>query len=313
MVKVSVIMPNKNKGKWLEKSITSVLNQTYDDWELIIIDDYSTDNSKEIIQRFMEQDDRIIGIFEPDRPFPLTRNIGLERASGDYILFLDSDDWINEKMLENAVNHLENDGVDAYVSSYRVIRSNGSTRDFIYTRGVYSRFDGLKGKFRFGMGNAVLKRKILDEYNIRYTPYVYSEDSYFYLFYLSVIDKVFVDDYIGFINNRMGSSVVANKNILSKERFSQIENNYRLLFLQLEKLGKTKEISLIKKHQYPGSILSHLDFVDRKHKFLYMLKYSRVIFPYLILGRASGDVLWLWSIAVDSVIPVKWFIRRVTK
>ncbi|ASJ01666.1 glycosyltransferase family 2 protein [Thermococcus gorgonarius] len=312
MVKVSVIMPNKNKGKWLEKSINSVLNQTYDDWELIIIDDYSTDNSKEIIRRFMEQDDRIIGIFNPDKPFPLTRNIGLERASGEYVLFLDSDDWINEKMLENAVNHLENDDVDMYISSYRVIRSNGSTKDFVYNRGVYSHFDVLKGKFRGGIGNSVLKKKILDRYNIRYPPYIYSEDSYFYFFYESVIDKVFVDDYIGFINNRMGSNVVTNKKVL-KEKFTQTENNYKLLFSQLEKIGKTAEISLIKKYQYPISILIYLDFVDRKHKFLYLLKYSKVIFPFLILGRANGDVLWLWSIVIDSIIPVKWFIRRVMR
>ena len=96
MKTVSVIMPVYNTEKYLSEAIESVLNQTYSDFELLLINDRSTDNSKQICIDYSKKDNRI-RFFDNNTgehgPGP-TRNIGLDNAKGEYVYFMDSDDWI---------------------------------------------------------------------------------------------------------------------------------------------------------------------------------------------------------------------------
>lgn len=97
----SVIIPNYNNGEWLNKSLPSVLNQTFRNFELFFIDDMSTDNSIEIAKKYCENSDIQYKIFELKEKAwnGGCRNIGIKEAKGKYIIFLDSDDWI--KSLDN--------------------------------------------------------------------------------------------------------------------------------------------------------------------------------------------------------------------
>lgn len=98
---VSVIMPVHNAGSYLDESIGSVLQQTYPYWELIVVDDGSTDNSASIIQYYAQVDSRIkyLQTSKPSGSPVLPRNIGIEHARGRFIAFLDSDDaWLSNKL-----------------------------------------------------------------------------------------------------------------------------------------------------------------------------------------------------------------------
>jgi glycosyltransferase involved in cell wall biosynthesis len=104
-MKVSVIMPVFNTEKYVKNSIYSVLSQTYDDFELIIIDDGSTDCSYRLCSQI--KDPRIKLIRQSNKGLPIARNAGVEASKGEYIAFLDSDDvWVPQK-LERHVSHLE--------------------------------------------------------------------------------------------------------------------------------------------------------------------------------------------------------------
>jgi glycosyltransferase involved in cell wall biosynthesis len=109
MVLVSIIMPSYNHEKYISFAIESVLNQTFRDFELIILDDCSKDNSKEIIVTFMKNDNRIRAFFhEKNLGIAKTLNQGLKEATGTFIAFLASDDvWIESK-LERQLNSLRN-------------------------------------------------------------------------------------------------------------------------------------------------------------------------------------------------------------
>ncbi|MBI9042225.1 glycosyltransferase family 2 protein [Lutibacter sp.] len=97
---VSIITPNFNADKYISRSIESVLQQTYKNWELLIIDDGSTDNSVEIIEKFSAEDARIKLIKLSINSGPaICRNTGIEKASGSFIAFLDSDDYWDENKL----------------------------------------------------------------------------------------------------------------------------------------------------------------------------------------------------------------------
>ncbi|MCI5511112.1 MAG: glycosyltransferase [Eubacterium sp.] len=114
MSKVSVIMPIYNAEKYLKQAIESVLNQTYGNFELILINDASTDKSKEICREYCKMDSRIVLLennSENHGPGP-TRNIGLDYALGEYIYFMDADDWIEDCLLQYAVNRMQETNAD---------------------------------------------------------------------------------------------------------------------------------------------------------------------------------------------------------
>ena len=94
---VSIIMPTFESAKYINYSVASVMAQTYTDWELIIVDDCSTDNTAEVVSSWLEQDSRISYIrLETNAGAATARNAGIERAAGKYMAFLDSDDFISE-------------------------------------------------------------------------------------------------------------------------------------------------------------------------------------------------------------------------
>ena len=114
MKKVSIIMPVYNAERYLREAVDSVLRQTYTAFELLLINDRSSDESVAICREYGERDSRIV-LLENDTethgPGP-TRNIGLDHASGEYIYFMDADDWIEENLLECAVRRMEETDAD---------------------------------------------------------------------------------------------------------------------------------------------------------------------------------------------------------
>lgn len=116
MPTVSVILPAYNVEKYIAKSISSVLSQTFTDFELLVIIDGSPDNSKTVAESFS---DKRISIFEKENGgLSDARNYGLERATGEYVYFMDSDDWIESDLLEKTVVVLENEHRNFVIFGY---------------------------------------------------------------------------------------------------------------------------------------------------------------------------------------------------
>ena len=119
MIKVSVIMPVYNVGKYLNECIDSVINQTLKDIEIICIDDGSRDNSLNILNSYKEKDNRIHIIQQQNQYAGIARNNGLKMATGKYIIFLDSDDWFDRNMLESMYNQAEKDNSDIVICGWK--------------------------------------------------------------------------------------------------------------------------------------------------------------------------------------------------
>lgn len=118
MKKVSIIIPNFNRAGLLKETLNSVLAQTYPHWEALVVDDGSTDNSHSVVQAYAAGDSRIKLIPRDRLPkgAPTCRNIGIERASGDFIIFLDSDDLIAPHCLKQRIETAEkHPAFDLYV------------------------------------------------------------------------------------------------------------------------------------------------------------------------------------------------------
>lgn len=123
-------MPAYNSAQYISESIKSVLSQTYQNWELIIVDDSSTDNTASIVEEFKRIDKRIL-YYKTDKPSgspTLPRNMAIEKAKGRYIAFLDSDDlWLPRKLEEQLAIIVE-PNVGIVFSNYRKINHNGEQR-----------------------------------------------------------------------------------------------------------------------------------------------------------------------------------------
>lgn len=124
MPKISIILPVYNVEAYLPKAIDSVLAQTWQDFELLIVIDGSPDNSKQIAEDYAEKDNRI-KIFEKENGgLSDARNYGMERASGEYIYFMDSDDWIEPNLLEECIREVNQKNLDFLIFGYQQDNEN---------------------------------------------------------------------------------------------------------------------------------------------------------------------------------------------
>lgn len=122
MNKVTVVVPIYNAGEKLHKCIRSILNQTFKDFELILVNDGSTDNSLSICEKFKQEDQRIIIINKSNEGSIVTRNKGIEASKTDYVMFVDADDWISKNMIEILYNEsIANDADVTVCNLYKVL------------------------------------------------------------------------------------------------------------------------------------------------------------------------------------------------
>lgn len=112
MPKISVIVPIFNVEKYLNQCLDSIIAQTFTDWECILIDDDSPDNSGKICDEYAEKDSRFIVIHQENAGSAEARNVGLKNAKGEYIICVDSDDWIEKNYLEELYNVAFENGAD---------------------------------------------------------------------------------------------------------------------------------------------------------------------------------------------------------
>lgn len=130
---VSVIIPVYNVERYLKECIDSVIKQTYNNIEIICVNDGSTDNCLNILRRYAEQDDRIKVVSTDNKGLPAARNIGLKIAHGEYIMFVDSDDVVNCRMVEIMLSIIQRNDLQLVCCDY--------TRDLQAFRKITAEYD----------------------------------------------------------------------------------------------------------------------------------------------------------------------------
>lgn len=130
-MKISVIVPVYNTARYLERCIRSILNQSYSDLEVILVDDGSSDGSGEICDVFVQADNRVHCIHNGNNGVSYSRNCGLAVAEGGYIAFCDSDDYYSQDYLEKMVSAFESQSVDMVVCSYYYAGKKGIIHPFV--------------------------------------------------------------------------------------------------------------------------------------------------------------------------------------
>ena len=129
MPAISIIIPVYNAERYLSQCIDSVIAQTFEDWEAILVNDGSKDGSLAICQEYASKDDRIKVIDKPNGGVSSARNKGLEMAQGDWITFMDSDDWLDEDAFQTYYEAAQRTGADIIKTGYRKINANANVND----------------------------------------------------------------------------------------------------------------------------------------------------------------------------------------
>lgn len=146
--KVSIIVPMYNAEKFIGKTIESVLSQTYENWEMLIMNDVSTDNSLAVVSEFVKKDKRIkIVNTEKNVGVVKGRNFLIELASGKYIAFLDSDDYWHSEKLEKQIKFMKGKNASISCTEYTRVRENGEKINEVIIKPEISYTDMLKNNY----------------------------------------------------------------------------------------------------------------------------------------------------------------------
>ena len=170
---ISIIVPVYNTQDYLDKCLTSIINQTYKNIEIIIIDDGSTDNSKEIIKKYMNNDNRILYYHQKNSGVGIARNKGINLSRGNYITFIDSDDYINEKYIEKMYMAIKPDDAFSICGTINV-SYDGKEKSVNVNKKLVDTFRGIAQYRRF------INKKILLESQIKFSDVKICEDLEFY-------------------------------------------------------------------------------------------------------------------------------------
>jgi len=244
-LKISVIIPVYNAKDFLRDCIQSLLNQTLQECEFIFVNDGSTDNSKEIIEKYQKQDSRIVLINQENQGISGARNTGVEASKGMFIGFLDNDDFVKQDMFEKLYLNALEFNVDIVVSK-TILGRDGKyiikdsifpinkiyNQDFIQSNIIPNL---LRVEDLFAVWNKIYKRSLVITNNIRFPEgRVIEEDNMFNIQAFNKADKTIFIDYSGYYYREVATS---------KSRLT-IENDYFTKALQKYHFDYKKEYNL---------------------------------------------------------------------
>ncbi|MDD7740977.1 MAG: glycosyltransferase family 2 protein [Fusicatenibacter sp.] len=205
MPKVSIIIPVFNKERYLAATLDSVLEQNFSDYEVVVVNDGSTDESPEIIKSYEEKDSRIRSIHIPNGGVSHARNVGLAAAKGEWIQFLDGDDLIDREYLAKGVPLTEGQDAEILFSNFQMIDENGNRiKEIVCTyqgkadqRKLCQQFmtDQYTNGFFGYISNKLIRRSVLESSNASFPEQItLAEDLDFYAKVYPKVQKAFFAD-----------------------------------------------------------------------------------------------------------------------
>ena len=221
MPKISVIMPVYNVENYIEKSIESVINQTLKDIEIIIVNDGSNDNSKTIIEKYLKKYTNIKYFEKENGGLSSARNYGLKYANGEYIAFLDSDDYIEQNMYEEMYNVAQNENADMVECDFIWEYPNKKKNDI--GRTYFSKKEAIE-KARVVAWNKIIKKEVIEKTKVQFPMGLRYEDIEFFYKIVPHLNKIsFVKKcFVHYIQRK--NSIANTQNIRTKEIFKVLDN-----------------------------------------------------------------------------------------
>ena len=247
MIKYSFIVPVYNTEKYLKKCLDSLFNQTYKDFEIIVVNDGSTDKSSNIISKYQKKYKNIIVINKENEGLSMARNRGVQKSSGKYIIFVDSDDYVSNKLLEE---------VDKTIDDSDILRFQIATEDEEYTKiNEYHEegFESMCGYDAFKYLSSyhfvepawcyVIRKNYYIENKFSFKKGVYHEDFGLIPYVIYKARKVKSIDFIGYYYIQRNGSIMNNNDYKKtvKKAFDMLEQ-YKTMRLFAKNINRKNNL-----------------------------------------------------------------------
>lgn len=294
MPAVSIIMPVYNVEKYVKMAVESVLSQSFKDFELIIVNDGTQDESMSIIKSFAERDNRIYIINQENQGLSAARNSGLKMASGDYVCFIDSDDEVSEDLLKIAIESIKDTYPDVLMFGMVIERVGSNERVYgreflkvnnhIYTKESMNKFilDDYSIELIGYSTNKLYKRKLLTSHGLAFDETIpFLEDINFNEKVLSVISTLKVIDHCLYLYKRRNRpTLIKTFQIRHFELQLAGIQSRETIFMNwgIEQDKIERSVAKLHMHAIRGSCsnlfhnLNHLSFLDKQRQVLHMLQ-----------------------------------------
>lgn len=323
---VSIVIPVYNTEKYLKYCIESLINQSFYNCEFIFIDDGSTDKSSDIIKKYMKKDNRIVLFKQENKGVSEARNLGVSKANGRYIGFVDSDDYIEKDMYQKLYNTIEDTNCDVVISNFEEeLKKNKYIRDYNlkkneildrnYIENTILPFFIEKDCLNT-VCNKLYKKSIIDENNIKFPRGLpLGEDGIFNILFFSKANLCFYIDYIGYHYREVDGS--ATRNMEKHDYFQRELDIYNFDLSKLINLNSNLDIKVLKSIKFINNVKSHIYIyfeqnqdksIFRKYKYIKKILKNKDLIEALdiylsnvnVVGRY--DKLVLYSMKIKSVI-----------
>jgi glycosyltransferase involved in cell wall biosynthesis len=239
---ISVIIPVYNVEKYLDGCLDSICNQSYTNLEIILINDGSTDNSKDICEQFAKKDPRIIIVDQDNSGSSIARNTGLERASGEIISFVDSDDYIEKVMLEKMLRLMIEHNLDIVeIERNDIINKKIFDNKFVIQDQVTA-IQRIITSTSFQVWKRIYRKSLIED--MRFIPNIIHQDVFFTIDVLNRISSIGYLNSPLYIYNRESAGIIRSKysamkrdvairateyiiaNVPKNSMFKKVVNNY---------------------------------------------------------------------------------------
>ncbi len=293
--KISVIVPVYNVENYLKDCIESVINQTYKNIEIILVDDGSTDNSGRICDEYAKNDKRINVIHKKNGGLSSARNTGLDVASGDYIMFLDSDDLFLPSSCELMLKEIEDKIADYVIGNYQNCTEEGELWDFpVFDINKYKEFKldikDYKNSF-FIMNssacNKIFRTSFLKKLNMRFVEGVPAEDAIFTTHcFIKSKNVYYIPDVMYLYRQRNVASSISTS--CSANYFFGISKAYRIIY---ENFKNNNEINFYRCFYAKSMTYMLYKFIDSK-----LLSDEERL-------EVLADMRWFYKLSIDLSVP----------
>ena len=323
MLKVSVVVPIYNVEQYLDKCIESIANQTYDDLEIILVDDGSTDSSPSICDKWKELDSRVIVLHKENGGLSSARNAGLDIATGAFIMFEDSDDWLELDVIEKCVERTKKDNSDLVIFGYKKISEKGKNLGlFTFGNKTYTNEEMSSQlhkrilEMSFGYAwNKLYRLSILKKEGLRSDGNIVDrEDLFFNLSLFKYLGKISFLNHIGYNYLQRQTSLLHNadlKRLKSMNSFcekvvnakwgindfeNQVKNMIILHYLSdafVKNIIWNNQLTAIKKIKYMNRMIRECEYTDYLFEDKCNPRYLNILFKGIKKQRSNAFFVYV--------------------
>lgn len=318
LMKLSIVIPIYNVERYIEKCLKSCVNQDIElgkDYEIICVNDGTMDKSADIARQIASDHAGVTVIDQENQGLSVARNTGLKYAKGDYVWFVDSDDYIADNCLGGIVRELMSNNVDMMcvqqffsyedgrqpVPQRRILVRSGSTGMDVFKRGKYNTMAQL----------SIYRRSMLIEHNLNFYPGIYHEDAEFMpraLYYTKTIASY--DKYVYYYLQRTSGSITSNYKLKNGLDALKVCNSLMEFSERIESkfVGAyaTRVAQIVSYH------LRHYKFLKKEEQLVMLdaMEKDKNIFSYMQKASSMKGVIAGWILSVNLVFGVKAFSCR---